>query len=101
MYSRLTAEQAATQVEGPLLFLRRTVDVGLNEAVEAQGTDGVVRMGRVAALDEEAVTVEMLDSTAGLSVSDSRAREVASCRSGVTASGDPWMEMVFTRFLRR
>jgi len=74
MYTRLTAEQAATEVEGPLLFLRRTVDVGLNEAVEVQGTDGVVRMGRVAVLDEEAVTVEMLDSTAGLSVSGTRVR---------------------------
>ena len=31
---RLTVEGAATQLEGPLLFLRRTLDAGLGDAVE-------------------------------------------------------------------
>ena len=31
---RLTVERAATRLAGPLLFLRRTVDVGLGDAVE-------------------------------------------------------------------
>jgi V/A-type H+-transporting ATPase subunit B len=31
---------AAERVEGPLLFLRRTVSVGLNEAVTVTGSDG-------------------------------------------------------------
>ena len=30
----LTVEGAATRLEGPLLFLRRTLDVGLHDAVE-------------------------------------------------------------------
>ena len=34
---RLTAEGAATRLEGPLLFLRRTLDVGLHDAVEVRG----------------------------------------------------------------
>ena len=34
---RLTVEGAATRLEGPLLFLRRTLDVGLQDAVEVRG----------------------------------------------------------------
>jgi len=40
MKPRLLAEGCATRLAGPLLFLRRTVDVGLNEAVEVRGADG-------------------------------------------------------------
>ncbi len=74
MYARLTVDDAATRVEGPLLFLRRTVDVGLNEAVEIQGADRSLRVGRVATIDDETVTVEVLDSTAGLALAGTRVR---------------------------
>lgn len=74
MYARLTAEEAATGLDGPLLFMRHTVDVGLSEAVEVIGTNGVPRMGRVAALDEDTVTVEVLDETAGLALQGTRVR---------------------------
>jgi V/A-type H+-transporting ATPase subunit B len=74
MYARLIGEEVARRAEGPLLFLRRSVDVGLNEAVEVEGADGAVRMGRIAALDEESVTVEMLDDTAGLALVGTRVR---------------------------
>ena len=63
---RLTVEGAATRLEGPLLFLRRTLDVGLYDAVEVAGPDGHARLGRVAALDEELMTIEVLESTSGL-----------------------------------
>jgi len=63
---RLTVEGAATRLEGPLLFMRRTVDVGLADAVEVTGRDGRVRLGRVAAIDEDIVTLEVLENTAGL-----------------------------------
>jgi V/A-type H+-transporting ATPase subunit B len=65
---RLTAEGAATRLEGPLLFLRRTLDVGLYDAVEVSGPDGHVRLGRVAALDDELMTIEVLESTSGLTL---------------------------------
>ena len=65
---RLTAEGAATRLEGPLLFLRRTLDVGLYDAVEVTGPDGQARLGRVAALDEELMTIEVLESTSGLTL---------------------------------
>ncbi|MBT3206586.1 MAG: V-type ATP synthase subunit B [Gammaproteobacteria bacterium] len=74
MYARLTAEEAANRVEGPLLFLHRTLDVGYNEAVEVEGSDGVVRLGRVATVDNETIVIEVLDDTAGLALSGTRVR---------------------------
>ena len=65
---RLSVERAATKLAGPLLFLRRTVDVGLGDAVEVRGDDGRRRLGRVAALDRDRMTIEVLDPTSGLSL---------------------------------
>jgi len=65
---QLTVEGAATRLEGPLLFLRRTLDVGLQEAVEVRGSDGRARLGRIAALDEQFMTIEVMESTSGLSL---------------------------------
>ncbi len=65
---RLTVEGAATRLEGPLLFLRRTLDVGLADAVEVRGSDGRVRLGRIAAIDEQFMTIEVLESTSGLTL---------------------------------
>jgi len=64
----LTVEGAATRLEGPLLFLRRTLDVGLGDAVEVRGAEGRARLGRIAAIDEQFLTVEVLESTAGLTL---------------------------------
>jgi V/A-type H+-transporting ATPase subunit B len=73
---RLTVEGAATRLEGPLLFLRRTVDAGLGDAVEVRGADGRARVGRVAALDADAMTIEVLESTSGLSLGSTVVRFV-------------------------
>jgi V/A-type H+/Na+-transporting ATPase subunit B len=74
MYARLIGEEIAYRAEGPLLFLKRPLNVGLNEAVEVEGADGSVRLGRIAALDEDSLKVEMLDETAGLALSGTRVR---------------------------
>ncbi len=74
MYARLIGEHIATRIDGPLLFLERKVDVGLNESVEVEDPDGRVRLGRIAALDEDSATVEMLDDTAGLRLEGTRVR---------------------------
>ena len=71
---RLTVEGAATRLEGPLLFLKRTLEVGLYDAVEVRGRDGVARLGRVAAIDREFMTIEVLESTSGLSLADTVVR---------------------------
>ncbi|MDH3532319.1 MAG: V-type ATP synthase subunit B [Gammaproteobacteria bacterium] len=70
MRTDVTVKGVIERVEGPLLFLRRTVNVGLNEAVNVIGADGVPRLGRIATLDDASIVVEVLESTAGLGVSD-------------------------------
>jgi len=70
MRAELQVADVAERVEGPLLFLRRTVNVGLNEALYVIGCDGARRLGRVATLDDERVIVEVLESTAGLGIRD-------------------------------
>lgn len=68
------ADNAVTRLEGPLLFLQRTVNVGLNEAVEIEDGTGRSRLGRISTIDEDRLTVEVLESTAGLGVHDTRVR---------------------------
>ena len=74
MRPRVTVHDAAVRLEGPLLFMRRTLEVGLNEAVIASGRDGMPRLGRIAAIDEDMVTIEMLGPTAGLGLDDTVVR---------------------------
>ncbi len=66
MFPRVSVEDAVTRIEGPLLFLKRTLDVGLGDAVEVVGPDGRPRIGRIAALDRDLLTIEVLESTSGL-----------------------------------
>jgi V/A-type H+-transporting ATPase subunit B len=74
MKPRLLVEGAASRLAGPLLFLKRTLDVGLADAVEVIGRDGRSRLGRVAAIDEEVLTIEVLESTSGLTLPDTVVR---------------------------
>jgi V/A-type H+-transporting ATPase subunit B len=74
MKPRLLVEGAASRLAGPLLFLKRTLDVGLADAVEVIGRDGRSRLGRVAAIDEDVLTIEVLESTSGLTLPDTVVR---------------------------
>ena len=74
MRADVYADGAATRIEGPLLFLKRTVNVGLPEAVEVEDSNGNVRLGRISAIDNDSLTVEVLESTAGLGLEDTRVR---------------------------
>jgi len=74
MRTEACAFDAVLRLEGPLLFLRRTVRCGLNEAVEIEDGAGRTRLGRIAALDGDTVTVEVLESTTGLALADTRVR---------------------------
>jgi len=67
-------EGAVTGLEGPLLFARREANVALNDAVEVIGTDGRIRVGRVSALDQETMVIEVLESTTGLDLDSTRIR---------------------------
>jgi V/A-type H+-transporting ATPase subunit B len=72
MRAELTASGLAQRVEGPLLFVRRSVNVGINEALKIIGGDGRTRLGRVATLDDDRMIVEVLESTAGLGIADTK-----------------------------
>jgi len=74
MRSRVTVHEAAVKIDGPLLFLRRTLEIGLNEAVEVIDARGHARLGRVAALDEQLVTIELLEPSAGLGLGETVVR---------------------------
>ncbi|MEF8792454.1 V-type ATP synthase subunit B [Thiohalorhabdus sp.] len=74
MRAEISVTGAANRLEGPLLYLHRNVNVGLNQAVEVIGADGEPRLGRIAALDREQMIIEMLESTANLALADARAR---------------------------
>lgn len=74
MRPRLSVGDSAYRLEGPLLFLRRSVEVGYNEAVEVVGADGGVRLGRVAAVDLDTLTIELLESSSGLGLAATRVR---------------------------
>jgi V/A-type H+-transporting ATPase subunit B len=68
----LSVRGTATAIEGPLLFLRRNVEVGLNEAVEIRSEGLPPKFGRVASIDQETMIVEVLESTIGLGLKDVR-----------------------------
>jgi V/A-type H+-transporting ATPase subunit B len=74
MKADVYADGAATRLEGPLLFLKRTVNAGLNEAVEVEDSQGNVRLGRISAIDQDSMVIEVLESTAGLGLDDTRVR---------------------------
>lgn len=66
MRAPLLVEHAARKIDGPLLFLQRTIEAALGDAVEVRGRDGRARLGRIVALDDHALTIEVLESSAGL-----------------------------------
>ena len=74
MRPELLVQGTATAIEGPLLFLRRNVEAGLNEAVEILSESEPPKLGRVAALDQDAMVIEVLELTIGLGLRDIRVR---------------------------
>lgn len=75
MWADISVTGAATAIEGPLLFLKRKSAVGLNEAVEVLDADEAgSRLGRVAALGKDEMVIEVLGSTAGLSLETVKVR---------------------------
>lgn len=74
MFPDVILNGAARRIEGPLLYLERRIRVGLNEAVEVLGTDGTARPGRVVAMDESSMVVEVLEPTLGLATRGTRVR---------------------------
>jgi V/A-type H+-transporting ATPase subunit B len=74
MQAEVSLERSVRRIEGPLLFLERKADLGLNSSVEVLDRHGRSLVGRIAALDDDSVVVEVLESTEGLGISDTRIR---------------------------
>ena len=74
MQPEIYALGTAKRIEGPLLFLKRTVKAGLNDAVEIDDGQGQTRLGYIAALDQDTITIEVMESTRGLALADARVR---------------------------
>jgi len=74
MRANVFSTSSVRRIEGPLLFLKRNVNVGLNEAVEVIDEQGRGRLGRIATLDEDSMIIEVLESTSGLSLEHTRVR---------------------------
>lgn len=77
MWAELSVQGHAQRIDGPLLFLRRNVQVTLGEAVEVllEGEEPPhPRVGRVTSLDETTLVIEVLESTQGLSLAGVRVR---------------------------
>jgi V/A-type H+/Na+-transporting ATPase subunit B len=77
LWSELSAQGTAQRIDGPLLFLRRNVEVALGDAVHVQ-LEGEpperTRVGRITGLDDDTIVVEVLDNTQGLSLAGTRVR---------------------------
>lgn len=74
MSAELILEEAARRLDGPLLFLERSAGCGLHDAVQVLGADGRERLGRVVALDQDSIVVELHEPTQGLALSGTRVR---------------------------
>ncbi len=74
MQVNVYSSHTAKRIEGPLLTLERNVNVGLNEAVEVLDEQGRVRLGRIAALGEDSLIIEVFETTSGLSLLGTRVR---------------------------
>jgi len=63
-----------TGIKGPLVFIRNTYAVGLNHRVEVLTGDGEKRLGRVVAINQDQVVVEVFQGTDGLALGKSGVR---------------------------
>jgi len=59
------------QIVGPLIFLDNRHDVQYGEIVKIHSDDGKERTGQVVKIDEKIITIEVFESTAGLSSENS------------------------------
>ncbi len=62
------------RVQGPLVFVKGTRDVGFGELSEIEAASGETRLGRVLAVSEELAVVEVFQGTTGLSTAATKVR---------------------------
>ena len=62
------------RIEGPLIFIKNTHDIGYQELIECVGPDGDVRIGMVLDTADDLVVAQLFEGTAGLTMPGSRVR---------------------------
>ena len=63
-----------SRVDGPLVFLKKTHNVGYRELVELSDRQGKQRLGMVLDTSDEVVVVQVFEGTTGLTMPDTRVR---------------------------
>ncbi len=63
-----------SRVDGPLVFLKKTHNVGYRELVELSDSQGKQRLGMVLDTSDEVVVVQVFEGTTGLTMPDTRVR---------------------------
>lgn len=64
----------SSKIDGPLVVVEKTKDVGYDETAEIVGPDGRVRIGRVLEVSDAHVVLQVLEGTTGLSNSGLKTR---------------------------
>jgi V/A-type H+-transporting ATPase subunit B len=62
------------EIEGPLVYIRKTHPVGYRELVECVDREGKTRLGMVLDTSDEVVVVQIFDGTSGLTLPDTHIR---------------------------
>ncbi|MBN1646984.1 MAG: V-type ATP synthase subunit B [Spirochaetales bacterium] len=62
------------QIDGPLLFVRKTHAVGYREVVECTDQNGHPRIGMVLDTSEDVVVIQVFEGTTGMNLPDTRVR---------------------------
>ena len=62
------------RIEGPLIFIRNTHDIGYQELIECVGPAGDLRIGMVLDTADDLVVAQLFEGTAGLTMPGSRVR---------------------------
>lgn len=63
--------QNVQEIVGPLLFIKNNHKVKFGEFVKIKESNGRIRTGQVVKMDKHVITVEVFESTSGLSLEDS------------------------------
>lgn len=66
--------KGVSSISGPIIIVENVKQVGYDELVEVKTQTGETRLGKVIEVTQKAVTVQVFEGTAGLSLSETRTR---------------------------
>jgi V/A-type H+-transporting ATPase subunit B len=69
----MIAYQTVESLKGPLVFIKRTANIGYQEMVEITDVNGKKMQGQVIALEEDTAVVQLFENSAGLQLDGAKA----------------------------